>query len=80
MGQGLAPSVAYASQETAATFSIGEENENLDRGNISDRDMRPSYWNCPRSRSERPVGSQQSNVRSTSRFKIKHLGQVVQEF
>ena len=33
MWQGLAPSVAYASQETAATFSIGEENENLDRGN-----------------------------------------------
>jgi len=58
--------VAYASQETAATFSIGEENENLDPGDIDDRDMRPSYWNCPRSRSERPVGSRQSNVRSTS--------------
>jgi hypothetical protein len=43
---------AYASQETAATFSIGEENEDINHGNIGDRDMRPSYWNFPQSRSK----------------------------
>jgi len=36
----------------AATFSIGEENEDINHGNIGDRDMRPSYSNSPQSRSK----------------------------